>query len=317
MTNQLGRTSAPSLGHAHDHGLATANRGRLLVALAITLSVLGIEVVAAVVTGSLALLVDAAHMLTDAVGLVVATLAATLIARPATTRRTWGWQRAEVIAAAAQASILLVVGAYAVYEGVQRLIHPPQMGSGLLAIVGAIGLAANVASLLVLSGGRGDNLNMRAAFLEVANDALGSVAVLVAGAVIALTGWMRADAVAGLFVAALIVPRAVILLRESAAILLESTPAGLDLDEVRSHILAQPHVRGVHDLHASTVASGLPVLTCHVVLDDECFGDGHCLEILTALHACVASHHGVEIEHATLQLESASLAAAHAEHLHT
>lgn len=300
----------------HDHGHGSANRSRLLIALAITFSVLIVEIVGAVVTGSLALLVDAAHMLTDSVGLVVAVIAATLMARPATSRRTWGWQRAEVIAAGAQAAVLLVVGGYAIYEGIRRLIDPPEVSSGSLALIGAIGLAANIASLLVLAGGRGNNLNMRAAFLEVANDALGSVAVLVAGVVIQLTGWTRADAVAGLLVATLILPRAVILLRESAVILLESTPAGLDLDEVREHILALPHVVGVHDLHASTVASGLPVLTSHVVLGDQCFTDGHSQQILAALQGCVASHHDVSIEHCTFQLETAEVAAGHTEHLH-
>lgn len=300
----------------HNHGATTSNRTRLAVALGITAAIFGIEVVGAIVTQSLALLVDAAHMFTDSVGLIVALIAATLMTRPASAKRTWGWQRAEVIAASGQASVLLVVGAYAVYEGIQRLIAPPEVAPGGLAVVGAIGLLGNLASLWILSGGRTHNLNMRAAFLEVANDALGSVAVLVAAGVISWTGWMRADAVAGLVVAALILPRALRLLRESGAILLESTPAGLDLDTVRRHILGLPHVIGVHDLHASTVASGLPVLTAHVVLDDECFTDGHSLEILTALQDCVATHHDVTIEHCTLQFESAEIAHSHLKSLH-
>lgn len=300
----------------HNHGSTTSNRTRLAVALGITASILGIEIVGAIVTQSLALLVDAAHVFTDSVGLIVALVAATLMMRPASTKRTWGWQRAEVIAASGQAAVLLVVGAYAVYEGIQRLIAPPEVASGGLAVVGAIGLLGNLASLWVLSGGRTHNLNMRAAFLEVANDALGSVAVLVAAGVISWTGWMRADAVAGLVVAALILPRALRLLRESGSILLESTPAGLDLDTVRRHILGMPHVIGVHDLHASTVASGLPVLTAHVVLDDTCFTDGHSLEILTDLQECVIAHHDVSIEHSTLQFESAEIAHSHLENLH-
>ena len=304
------------MGAGHDHDAATTNRARLAVALGITLTVMFAEVIGAVWTGSLALLVDAAHMFTDSLGLVVALVAATLMARPASPRRTWGWLRAEVIAAAAQASFLLVVGTYAVVEAITRLIDPPAVPADNLAVFGAIGLLANIIALVVLSGGRRSNLNTRAAFLEVANDALGSVAVLVAAAVIAVTGWTRADAVAALVVAALILPRAVVLLQESGRILLESTPPDLDLDQVRAHILAQPHVRDVHDLHASTVATGLPTLSAHVIVDDECFTDGHAPRILQQLLECVADHHGISIEHATLQLENASLAADHEEYLH-
>ena len=304
------------MSHGHDHAHQATNRTRLTIALAVTASILVAEVIGAVLTGSLALLVDAAHMLTDSMGLGVALVAATLMLRPPSPRRTWGWHRAEVVAAAVQASVLLVVGVIAVVEGIQRLIEPPPMASGGLALFGALGLLGNVISLLVLSSGRHDNLNMRAAFLEVVNDALGSVAVVVAAGVIHWTGWLRADAVAGLFVAALIVPRALFLLREAGNILLEATPTGLDLDEVREHILRQPHVVGVHDLHASTVASGLPVLTAHVVLEEKCFSSRHCLDILASLHECLESHHEVSIEHSTLQLETEAIASRHADHLH-
>jgi cobalt-zinc-cadmium efflux system protein len=158
-------------------------------------------------------------------------------------------------------------------------------------------------ALLVLSSGRTANLNMRAAFLEVVNDALGSVAVIVSAIVIATTGWTRIDAIAGMLIATLIVPRAVIVLRESGHILLESTPKGLNLDDVRAHLLAVEHVREVHDLHASTIATGLPVLTAHVVLDNECFTDGHAAEMLAHLQDCVAAHFEVSVEHSTFQLE--------------
>lgn len=299
-----------SAGHSHAHDHGSSSRGRLAIALGVTVAILVAEVAGALVTGSLALLVDAAHMLTDTLGLAVALVAAKLMLRPPSPRRTWGWQRAEVLAAGAQAAILLAVGAYALVEGGQRLVEPPVVAPGGMALVGALGLAGNLVSMAVLAGGRGENLNMRAAFLEVVNDALGSVAVLAAAGVIVLTGWARADAVAGLLVAALIVPRSVVLLRESGSILLESTPRGLDLGDVRDHLLGVPHVQAVHDLHASTVATGLPVLTAHVVLDDECFSDGHCLEILHDLQDCLTSHFPVRIEHTTIQLESA----AHAGH---
>ncbi|WP_051277677.1 cation diffusion facilitator family transporter [Dermatophilus congolensis] len=288
----------------------------MLIALCITGSVLAIEAIGAALLDSLALLVDAAHMLTDTLGLAMAATAATLMSRPPSARHTWGLKRAEVIASAAQAFILLLVGGYAVYEGLMRLIDPPPVSSHGLAVIGLLGLLANFASLLVLLGGRDSNLNMKAAFLEVANDALGSVAVLLAGVLLYFTGWTLADSIAGLFVAALIVPRAVALLRESGSILLESTPDGLDLEAVRAHILEQPHVREVHDLHASTVATGLPRLSAHVVLDDDCFFNGHSQRVLMNLSMCLNSHHGIAVEHCTFQLEAASVAGGHAEHVH-
>ena len=303
--------------HDHDHRHATDNRARLLGAVLVTTVILVAEVAGAALTGSLALLVDAGHMLTDTIGLLVALVAASLVLRPATSRHTWGWRRAEVIAAAGQAAILLLVGLYALYEGLGRLIHPPTVDPTGMLVVGALGLAGNLASLLILSGGKDHNLNMRAAFLEVTADALGSIAVLAAAGVITVTGWTRADAVAGVAVACLILPRAALLLRESGAILLEATPGELDLDTVRAHILRQEHVLDVHDLHASTVAAGLPVLTCHVVVDEACFTDGRSLTVLEALHACVQTHHALSIEHATFQLEPPRLAEEHRAHFHT
>lgn len=303
-------------GHSHNHAHGSTNRTRLGIALGITGVIFAAEVVGAIVTDSLALLVDAGHMLTDSVGLVVALVAATLMKRPPSERHTWGWQRAEVLSAGAQSAILLCVGGYAIYEGVLRLFAPPEVEAGGVAIIGVIGLLGNVASLLVLLGGKDSNLNMRAAFLEVLNDALGSVAVIVSAAVIALTGWTRADTVAGLLVAALIVPRALKLLRESGSILLEATPTELDLTKVRQHLMEKPHVKGVHDLHASTVSTELPVLTAHVVLADECFTDGHSQEILAEIQECLVTHHEISIEHCTLQLESEKVAERHKEHLH-
>lgn len=297
----------------HGHGAPQVHRGRLAVALAITASVLVAEVVGALWTGSLALLLDAGHMVTDTVGLAVALVAASLSVRPPTPGRTWGFRRAEVLAAGAQAAVLLAVGAYAVVEGVRRLVEPPEVAAAPLLVFGVVGLAGNLVSMLVLRGARSANLNLRAAFLEVVNDALGSVAVIVSAVVIATTGWARADAVAGLAIAALIVPRAVTILRESGDILLESTPRGLDLEEVRSHLLSVPRVRDVHDLHASTIASGLPVLTAHVVLDERCFTEGRSGQMLDELQTCVAAHFEVSVEHSTFQLEPPG----HAEHEHS
>lgn len=294
------------MSHDHSHATAHTNRTRLIIAFSVTATILVAEVIGAWWTGSLSLLADAGHMLTDAGGLLMALVATHLTLRPADKQRTWGMRRAEVLAAGIQATILFGVGIFAIVEGIRRLMNPGEVhGSGLL-IFGIVGLAGNVISLAVLSGGRGSNLNMRAAFLEVVNDALGSVAVIVSAIIIQTTGWVQADAIAGMIIAILIIPRAIIILRESGLILLESTPKGLDLDEVREHMLGLPHVLAVHDLHASQISTGFPTLSAHVVLDDSCFEDNHAPQILDSLQTCVKKHFPISIEHTTFQLEPAS-----------
>ncbi|WP_283398381.1 cation diffusion facilitator family transporter [Modestobacter marinus] len=293
--------------HAHGHHGAEGNRRRLAVVLALTASVLVVQVVGALLSGSLALLADAAHAGTDAAGLFIALVAATLALRPPTAQRTWGYRRAEVLGATLQAAVLLAVGVLVTVEAVGRLLEPAtaEVAATPVLVFGGIGVAANALGIWVLirGGARDGNVNMRAALLEVMNDALGSVMVLVAAVVIAVTGWQQADAVASLLIAALIVPRTLKLLRETVAVLLESTPPGLDLDDVRRHLLALPHVLEVHDLHASQITSGLPVLTAHVVVEDRCFFDGHAPQVLDQLQACLAEHFPVSVEHSTFQLE--------------
>jgi len=292
------------MSHDHDNP-AAAGRGRLAIALGISATVLAAEVIGAIVTGSLALLVDAAHVLTDAGGLAIALTAASLVGRPANSKRTFGFARAEVLGATAQAAILLAVGIFVLVEAVQRLFHPPEIAGGSLIIFGVIGLLGNVASIAVLASGRKDSFNMRAAFLDVLGDAVGSLAVIAAAIVIALTGFQLADALAAILIGALILPRAFLLLKETTSVLLESTPKGLDLDSVRDHLLKLDHVQAVHDLHVSQIATGLPVLTAHVVVDDSCFYDGHNAQMLDDLQHCVAEHFDVQIEHSTFQLEPA------------
>ena len=301
-----------SHGHSHEPGSAspTDHRRRLAIVLALTATVLVAEVIGAVISGSLALLADAGHMLTDTAGLVIALIAATLAMRPATAKRTWGYRRAEVLGATLQAAALLAVGTYVFIEGIRRLFEPPEIATTPVLVFGLVGLVANVIGIVILTrGGRSDNVNMRAAFLEVLNDTLGSVAVLVAAGVIAFTGWQRADAIASLVIAALIVPRTLKLLRETVSVLLETTPPGLDLDDVRRHLMAVPHVLEVHDLHASQITSGLPVLSAHVVVEDSCFRDGHAPQILDQLQDCLTGHFTVSVEHSTFQLESPTHAA--------
>ncbi|MBS4753772.1 cation transporter [Nocardioides sp. zg-ZUI104] len=294
-------------GHGHTPGHASSdggNRTRLLIALGLASVLVLAQAVGSVVTGSLALLTDTAHALADASGLVVAVLAATLMTRPPTSRRTWGLTRVEVIAALGQSALLVAVGAYTAVEGVRRLIAPPEVASTELLVFGVVGLLLNLAAVAVLASCRTANLNLRAAFLEVLNDALGSLGVVVAAVVIATTGFQRADAIAALLIAALIVPRAFLLGRDTLRVLLEFAPAGVDVAEVERHISALDHVRDVHDLHASTIGSGLPVLSGHVVVDEECFTGGGAMPLLDQIRECVSSHFPVPFEHVTIQLEA-------------
>jgi cation diffusion facilitator family transporter len=294
-------------GHTHAPAAGTASaeqRRRLAVVLGLTVAMLAAEVVGSVFSGSLALLADAGHMATDAAGIALALGAVTLAQRPARGRRTFGWQRAEILAAVANGLLLLAVAVYVLVAAVRRIGHPPTIGSGLMLVIASVGLAVNLLSLAVLHGGRDASLNVRGAYLEVLGDALGSVAVIVAAVVIALTGWTRADGVASLLIGALIIPRTVKLLRDSVNVLLESTPVGMELSEVREHLLRVPHVHEVHDLHASQVATGLPVLTVHAVVDDECFHDGHLMAMLDELQDCLSGH--FDVQHSTIQFEAAS-----------
>ena len=298
-------------GHAHGHAHGGSGLGQsrtLAIVLAISSTILVAEVVGAYLSGSLALLADAGHVLTDVAGLSLALFAAVLAARPATPERTWGYQRAEVLAAAAQASVLLAVGAFILVEGVRRLFAPPEVLPGVMIVFGLVGLGGNALSIFVLSRAGTGNLNTRAARLEVLGDALGAVAVLVAAVVVLVTGWLQADAVASLAIGLLILPRTWKLLRETVDVLLEGTPKSLDLTAVREHVLGVPHVHAIHDLHASRVSSDLPVLTAHVVVDDSCFLDGHLPQLLDELQACLAGH--FDVTHSTFQFEPVG----HSEH---
>ncbi|MCT1803602.1 cation diffusion facilitator family transporter [Kocuria carniphila] len=282
-------------------------RRRLVIAFGITAIIVIAQAVGSVITGSLALLTDTAHAAADASGLLVAVIAATMMLRPPSGSRTWGFARIEVIAALGQAVLLLGVGIYAAIEGIRRLFEPNDIPPVELLIFGVIGLVANIAAMAVLASARDSNFNMRAAFLEVLNDALGSMGVIIAAIVIHTTGFQRADTIAGLFIAALILPRAFRLLRETVGVLMEFAPKGVDLNEVREHIMELEHVRDVHDVHASTIGTGLPVLSAHVVVEDRCFSSGHAPEILEAVLGCVREHFPVSFDHATIQLETAAL----------
>jgi cobalt-zinc-cadmium efflux system protein len=267
-----------------------------------------VEIVGGVLADSLALIADAAHMATDALGLGMALLAIHFAGLPATTHRTFGYARAEILAALANCLLLLGVGGYVLYEAVQRFLTPAGTDGGLMIVFGAIGLVANSVSLTLLMRGQAESLNVRGAFLEVAADALGSVAVILSAVVILTTGWAAADPIASLVIGLMIVPRTVKLLRETLDVLLEAAPRGVDMAEVRSHILALDGVQDVHDLHAWTITSGMPVLSAHVVVrSDVLSAIGH-EKLLHELQGCLGDH--FDVEHCTFQLEPVG----HAEH---
>ena len=292
-------------GHSHQHGLTATGRHRraLTAVLALTTLIAIAEVIGALITGSLVLIADAAHMTADAAGVGLSLLAAYFAARPATARRTFGYARAEILAAMVNGVLLFGMAAFIFIEAIRRLISPSPVQSGLLIVFGVIALAANGVSLLLLRRGQAESLNLRGAFLEVASDTLGAAAVIVTGIVIATTGFTRADPIASLAVGLLILPRTWQLLREAVDVLLEASPRGIDLTEVRRHMTELGGVRGVHELHAWTITSGLPVLSAHVVVDAEILADGRSGMMLDRLQDCLRGH--FDVEHSTFQLELA------------
>ena len=300
--------------HGHSHGApvtgtaAAAYQGRLRIALGITITVMVVEVVGGLLADSLALIADAAHMATDALGLGMALLAIHFANRPAVGNRTFGYARAEILAALANCLLLLGVGGYVLYEAVQRFVTPADTEGGLTIVFGLIGLVANMISLTLLVRGQKDSLNVRGAFLEVAADALGSLAVIISAVVILTTGWQAADPIASLAIGLMIVPRTLKLLRETLDVLLESAPKDVDMQDVRAHILALDGVEDVHDLHAWTITSGMPVLSAHVVVRSDVLNAIGNEKMLHELQGCLGDH--FDVEHCTFQLEPSG----HAEH---
>jgi len=298
-------------GHAHDsHGghshavSADADRRQLWVALLLLLAFMVGEVIVAVASGSLALLSDAGHMLSD-VGAIGASLwAIRLAARPATGAWTFGWKRAEILSAAANGITLLVVSGIVGIEAIRRLIDPPPVDGGPVLVVALVGVLVNIVAAWVLAKANRSSLNVDGAYQHILTDLYGFIGTVVAGIVILTTGYNRADAIASLVVVALMLKAAWGLLRDSGRVLLEAAPEGIDLDQVRGHLLENEHVHDVHDLHVWTVTSNLPTLSAHVVIDDSCFTDGHAPQLLDTLQACLGDH--FDVEHSTFQLEPAS-----------
>ncbi len=292
-------------GHGHDFQAGRAeDRRRLRAVLAVTLTVLVIEVGGALASGSLALLADAGHMLTDSAAVAIALAATHLATLPSTDRRTFGLHRAEILAALANAVVLVVLCGYLVVSAVRRLSDPHAIEGDVMLVVAAIGLLGNLVALALLRSRRDSTLNMRAAYLEVLTDGLGSLAVVAAAILVITTGFDRADPIATLLIAALVLPRAFLLLREAVDVLLEATPRHLDADEIRQRLASLDGVTAVHDLHVWTITSGLPSLSAHVVVDDAVLDAAGLGQMLDSLCACVGD--GFDLEHTTFQVEPAS-----------
>jgi cobalt-zinc-cadmium efflux system protein len=301
---------AHSHDHAHAHG-ADANRTRLWIAIAIIGVFLVVQLIGAALSGSLALLADAGHMSSDLIGLVVALVAAMVAARPATDRQTYGYRRAEVLGALVNGVILVVVAVTVGVSAFGRLMtglegEAHEVAGGPMLVVAALGLGANVAAMLVLRGGAKDSINLRGAYLEVLGDLIGSVLVIAAAVVILTTGFDAADPIASIAIAALIVPRAVTLLRDVVHVLFESAPADTDVAEIREHLLGAPGVVAVHDVHVWQITSGSPVFSAHVEVEPEVFASGRAGALLDELGGCLSAH--FDVAHSTFQLEPAGRA---------
>lgn len=286
-----------------------ADAARLRVALGLIVGFRLLEVTVDFLVDSLALLADAGHMLTDAAALATALWAIALAARPATSTWSFGLKRAEILSAAVNGVTLVGVSGVVTVESIRRLIHPAIVGGPAVLTVALVGVVVNVAASWVLAKGNRSSLNVEAAFQHILTDAAGFIATAIAGIVIITTGFRRADAIASLFVVALMVHAGWGLLRASGRILLEGTPEGIDLDAVRARLLVtDSHVRDMHDLHAWVLTSDLPAMSAHVVVDDSCFHDGHTAELLDRLQHAMRDM--FDMDHSTLQLEMGS----HAEH---
>lgn len=285
---------------SHHHG-RSVTRNRLLIVIGIVAVVLVTEVAGAWWSGSLSLLADAGHMLSDLTGLIVALIAATVAARPATDRQTFGFRRAEVFGALINSLILIAVAVSVTVGALIRLLAGEiEVQSVPMLAVAAIGLAANAVALLLLRPVASHSINMRGAYLEVFGDLVGSLAVILAAVIILTTGFTQADAFASLLIAALIVPRAFLLLRDVLRVLSESAPAETDVTEIREHLLAVRGVVAVHDVHVWAITSGAPVFTAHVVVQQDVFSsDVGCF--LDELADCLSEH--FDVEHSTFQLE--------------
>jgi len=286
--------------HAHSHhSMANANQRRLLIALAITALMTLVELAGGLMSNSLALLGDAGHMFTDTLALGLSLVALSLAKRPASQTRTYGLHRAEVLAALANGTILLLICGFIFYEAYQRFVEPPEVRGGLMLVVAAVGLLANLIGVLILRSASRDNLNVKGAFLHMWGDTVSSAGVIVAAVIILVADWTIVDPIVSIFVGLLILRGAVGLVLESNDILLEAVPKHLDVARVSSAIKQIEGVRDVHDVHLWTITSGIYALSCHLLIEDRMVSDsGHIVE---EVNEVLNQRFG--IGHSTLQLE--------------
>jgi cobalt-zinc-cadmium efflux system protein len=286
--------------HGHAHGVAAdADSRKLAVALALILGFMVVEVVAGLLGGSLALLSDAGHMLTDAAAIGFSLVAIRLAARPAKGVMTYGLKRVEILSAQANGVTLLVLALLILFEAARRLIDPPDVEGGLVLAVAILGVFVNLAAVWVLSRANRRSLNVEGSFQHLLTDLYAFIATAVAGGIVLWTGWARADAIASLLVAALMLRAAYGLLRDSGRIFLEASPSDLDPDEIGRALAAQPCVREVHDLHVWEISSGFPALTAHVLVSTDC----DCHATRRRLAAMLGKQFA--IAHSTLQVDHA------------
>jgi cobalt-zinc-cadmium efflux system protein len=284
--------------HGHDHGISPdADRGRLAIALGLILGFMVVEVAVGIAASSLALLSDAAHMLTDAAAIGLALVALALAQRPARGAFTFGLRRAEILSAQFNGATLLVLGVLIVVEGVRRIVDPPDVAGGLVLAVALVGVVVNLVATAVLARANRRSLNIEGAYQHIVTDLAAFIATAIAGAIILATGFHEADGIAALIVAAIMLRAAYGLLRESGRVFLEAAPRGMDVDEIGRALAAVPGVVEVHDLHVWEVSSGFPALAAHVVVGREC----DCHRSRATLEALIAERFG--ISHTTLQMD--------------
>ena len=281
----------------HGHSATQAGAGRLRLVLLLTASYMIVEVVGGLLTGSLALIADAAHMLADATGVGISLMAAWFASRPATVQRTYGYYRLEILAALINGFLLFGVAGYILYEAYRRLAEPPEILVLPMLGVATVGLLVNLGSAYLLFEGQKSSLNIRGAFLEVVSDLVGSIAVILAALVILATGFKLVDPIASVFIGLFIIPRTVHLISEALHVLLEGAPRRLDMTHVRDHILSAEGVGSVHDLHVWSLTSGMDAVSAHVVIRE----DASAQAVLEELCECLEAH--FDIEHSTFQIE--------------
>ena len=288
-----------AVDHGHDHGRSASKRS-LVIALGLTAAYTVVEVVGGIYTGSLALLADAVHMLSDNVALALALVAAWLATRPATPGKSYGYKRAEVLAALANGVLLVALSIWIFVAAAQRLSDPPDVLGGWMLVIAIIGIAVNLGAGAALYRSREESLNVDAAFRHVLADLLGSFGVLVAAVIILATGWLRADPLVSILIGVLVLASAWTILRDSTQILLEATPRGIDAEALGRRLAGAPGVVEVHDLHVWTITSGFPALSAHVLVrpGEDCHGRRRELERLL--------HDEFGIEHTTLQVDHAA-----------